>query len=121
MNVLVKDEEHISKIFAFIKAGCKAEFHVAIDIAEMTICQLRNFAKENNIAIEIYTPSREKIFYFCASGVVAGAAVGYLIGAFPGMALGLAIGGISMYGLAQVKLVLHKPESGEGFFRLINL
>ena len=52
-------------------------------------------------------------------GVVAGAAVGYLIGAFPGMALGLAIGGISMYGLAQVKLVLHKPESGEGFFRLM--
>ena len=118
MTVLVRDEDHIGKIFAFIKAGCKAEFHIAIDVAEMTIRQLRDFAEKNNIAVEIYTPSREKIFYFCAGGVEAGAAAGYLIGAIPGMAIGLVIGGISMYGLAQIKMVLHKPESGEDFFRL---
>lgn len=118
MSIQINDEDGIKKIFAFLKVASKAEFHIAIDIAEVVIYQLRDFAVRNDLRIEIYNPSREKIFYFCTGGVIAGAAAGYLIGAFPGLAIGLVAGGFITFGLSKVQMVLRKPENGDDFLSL---
>lgn len=118
MSIKIQDDDDIRKLFAFVRVRAKGEFLIAVDVLEEVVCGLREFAKSNNINIEAYTPTNEKIFYFGAGGAITGAAAGYLIGSFPGMAIGFVAGGIVGCSIAHVKLVIHKPDDGSNFYHL---
>lgn len=105
----VKD---FSKLKAFLNVKSKGDFEFPYELAEEIIKYLAQFAKDNNISLELVDPSDERIVAFTAGGAMAGAAIGALIAQFPGAIIGSVVGGVIGYHAAHYKIRIDLSKPG---------
>lgn len=119
MNFQITTTDEIGKLLAFVRAQAKAAFEVSPELMESCIRALREFAKEQNIRIELVTPDDQRIVAFSGGGVVAGAMIGYALAAFPGAIAGAVVGAVAGFALAHVAIRVDTPKvDGRPFMTL---
>lgn len=101
-------EDYVEIAMAFLKA--RSTNYLVIPKALLKECleQLRDTAKGHKITMDIIEDvSLERAGLYGLAGSLAGAGVGYLlIGGFPGVLTGLALGGVTGMLAAHVKVTI---------------
>lgn len=112
MHIKINTQNEISKLMAYIRAVAKGKFEVDPALIRLIMEELRQFAKANNLSIEIVSPSDERVAVFTGSGVMAGAALGFVLAEIPGAVVGAVVGGVLGFSLAHVKIRMSLPPTG---------
>lgn len=112
MDIKIESGNDISKLLAFIRAAAGGKFAIDPTLMSEVIEALRQFAKANNLRVEIVSPSDERMAIFTGGGVMAGAGLGFMLAKFPGAIVGAMVGGAMGYSLAHVRVRMYPPLAG---------
>lgn len=112
MNFKITNENEIGKLLAYLRVVARGKFEVDPVLVQQVMEALKAFAKANNMSVEIVTPSDERVAVFTGSGVMAGAALGFVLAEIPGAILGAVVGGVMGFSLAHVKIRMALPPTG---------
>ncbi len=107
----IKNERDIVKFIAFLSGRARADFRVASELGAILLERVREFAEQNQLNIEVITPSGEVILAYTAGGAVIGGAAGYLVGGLPGALVGTVTGAALGYSVAHLRFTWE--ESGD--------
>lgn len=121
MNFKITNESEIGKLLAYLRVVSKGKFDVDPILVQQVMEALKQFARANNMQVEIVTPSDERVAMFTGSGVMAGAALGFVLAEIPGAIVGAVVGGAVGFSLAHVKIRMSLPPSGSAGLVVLEL
>jgi hypothetical protein len=107
MSFSINSANEISKLLAFIRVAARGEFRMQKELMGEALLRLQKIAREQDIHIEVVSPSGERIVEFTTYGVMIGSAIGYWLANVPGAIIGAAVGGMIGRTAAHLTIVMN--------------
>jgi len=116
MRIQIAGPKDVAKLLAFVRANAKAEFVFAEHMTRFILEELKRFAQNADISVEVVNPSEERVFVFTAGGLVVGGAAGLALAGPYGLLIGMTLGACGGFAAAHVVV---KIDIRDGQGRLI--
>lgn len=114
MSIRIDHITDIDKLLAFLSAGAKTRFDIPEPILKEVVDQVRKWAKDRNVHVNLTMPDSAKLAAFTGTGAVCGLAAGLLLGLASGALAAAGVAGAAAgYAAAHITIVI-TPSSATG-------
>lgn len=120
-QIVVTNEWEVAKVLAFARARVPGVvFGLSGNLVPELVRRAEAYAREHDlrVGVSIVSASDTRVLAFGATGLVAGAGIGFAVGGAPGALVGAIAGATAGVALAHVMIHVHVREDGAAIVSL---
>lgn len=118
MTIEINDASGINKLLAFLRVNAAGTFHVSPSAKDLMMHAAREFAQQHRIKITVIQSSKSEKIGWTSTGALTGMILGLQFGGIQGAGVGLVIGCVAGYAIANSTMTIEPRADGSAFIEL---